>query len=128
MVTGHAHGGKEENAGVHVHGSDRAHNLAHDPAEGPAEVQHRVHGPKGQGEDELQVCDGQAHHEAVHGRVVVALATGVEQEEGQEITHKPQDTHHQVDQSDENSHLSDTRQSNVTSRQTTCMPFNLHTR
>lgn len=110
VVTGHAHGGEEENAGVHVHGGDRAHDLAHDPAEGPAEVQHRVHGPEGQGEDELQVGDGQAHHEAVDGRVVVTPAARVEQEEGQEVTHKPQDTHHQVDQSDENPHLSDTHQ------------------
>lgn len=77
VVPGHAHRREEENAGVHVHGGDRAHDLAHDAAEGPAEVQHSVHGPEGQGQDELEVCDGQAHHEAVDGGVVVAPAAGV---------------------------------------------------
>lgn len=107
-VAGHTHGSEEEDAGVHVQGGDRTHNLAHDPAKGPAEVQHCVHGPEGQGEDKLEVRECQAHHEAVDGRVVLAPAAGVEQEERQEVTHKPQDAHHQVDQGNENSHLSKT--------------------
>lgn len=108
MVAGHAHGGEEEDAGVHVHGGDRAHDLAHDPAKGPAEVQQGVHSPEGQGEDELEVCQRQAHHEAVDRRVVLATAARVEQEQSQEVTHKPQDTHHQVHQGDDNSYLTNT--------------------
>lgn len=104
-VAGHTHGSEEEDAGVHVQGGDGAHNLAHDPAEGPAEVQHRVHGPERQCEDKLDVRQRQAHHEAVDGGVVLAPAAGVEQEERQEVTHKPQNTHHQVDQGNENAHL-----------------------
>lgn len=107
MVPGHTHGGEEEDAGVHVQGGDRAHDLTHDPAEGPAEVQHRVHGPEGQGEDELEVRQRQADHKAVDGRVVVTRTAETEQEESEEVTHKPQDTHHQVHQSNEDSHLGD---------------------
>ena len=93
-VAGHTHGGEEVDAGVHVHGRDRADDLAHDAAERPAEVQHRVYGPERQGQDELEVGQRQAHHEAVNGGVVVAPAAGVEQEQCQEVTHKPQHTHH----------------------------------
>lgn len=74
VVPGHTHRREKENTGIHVHGGDGAHNLTHDPAEWPTEVQYCVHGPKGQGQNELEVCDGQAHHEAVDGGVVVATA------------------------------------------------------
>lgn len=107
VVAGHAHGGEEEHAGVHVHRGDRAHDLTHDPAEGPAEVQDRVHGPEGQREDKLEVSQSQAYHKTVDGGVMVTSAAEVEQEECQEVTRKPQDTHDQVDQSDEDSHLTE---------------------
>lgn len=41
---------------------------------------------------------------------MVAPAAGVEQEEGEEVTHQPKDTHHQIDQSNEDSDLSNTAQ------------------
>lgn len=103
-VAGHAHGGEEEYAGVHIQGGDRAHHLAHDSAKRPAEVQSRVHGPEGQSEDELEVCQCQAHHKAVDRRVV-ARVVGVEQKERQEVTHKPQHAHHQVHQCNEDTQL-----------------------
>lgn len=107
-VACHAHGGEKEDTGVHVHGGDWAHDLAHDLPKGPAEVQQRVHGPEGQGEDELEVCESQAHHKAVNGGVVVSTATGVKQEECQEVTHEPQNTYNQINQGNDNSYLSHT--------------------
>lgn len=112
-VAGHAHGSEEEDAGVHVERGDRAHDLAHDSAKGPAEVQQRVQGPERQGEDKLEVGESQAHHEAVDGRVVVTTATGVQQKERQGVSDQPQDTHHQVDQGNQNSHLFEARTHNA---------------
>ncbi|TNN78121.1 hypothetical protein EYF80_011626 [Liparis tanakae] len=51
---------------------------------------------------------GKAHHKAVDGRVAVASVAGVEQEQCQEVTHKPQNTHRQVHQGDDHPHLSNT--------------------
>lgn len=112
-VAGHAHGGEEKHTGVHVERGDRAHNLAHDSAKGPAEVQQRVQGPEGQREDELEVGESQAHHEAVDGGVVVATAARVQQKERQGVADQSQDTHHQVDQGNHNSHLLETRTHNA---------------
>ena len=98
------HGGQEEDAGVHVHGGHRADNLTHHPAEGPAEVQSRVHRPEGQGEDELKVSERQAHHIAINGWVVLPVA-GMQKEQRQQVTHKTECTDHQVDQRNDYTHL-----------------------
>ena len=101
-VAGHTHDCEEEDAGVHVHHSDRQDDFAHGVTKRPAEVQRGVHGPEGQREHELQVGHGQVKHKKIHLGLFPFLFNP-DEEQHQQVSNQPCSANHRIDDADEES-------------------------